>query len=97
LVVGRFSYNPTVIGNFGRVVGSSNFIVEELTTHVADEAHELTRLLQQITARVHLDNPRCQVSQQRFEVSRPVLAVRLVGHTANFSSRGVVEQLGGEN
>lgn len=72
-----FADDSPTVGDFRRVVRNADFVVKELAANVADQTHQLTGLVEELTLRVEIANALGQGSQQGLEIPSPSLIVRL--------------------
>ena len=75
--LGVGDYAPAV-GDFGRVVRDSDFVVEQLALDVADQPHQLARLCEQFPALGKFPDPIGEGDEQRLELALPLLTPRFL-------------------
>src|SRR5262249_18340878 len=71
------AHDSPVLGDLRCVVRDANLIVKELAANVANEPHELARVLEQPALAAELADAISHSAQERLEISRPPFVVRL--------------------
>src|SRR5215475_13618930 len=72
-----FPHDPPIIGDLGRIVSDSDFVVKELAANVADQSHQFAGFVEESAVTVQVTDSFGQRAKHCLEVARPTLVVRL--------------------
>src|SRR5215510_1374814 len=72
-----FAHDPPIVGDLGRIVSDSDFVVKELAANVADQSHQFASFVEESAVTVKVTDSFGQRAKHCFEVARPTLVVRL--------------------